>query len=232
MKIGIISDIHANLAKLRRARALLREQGAEVILCAGDLVDGETEGDAVVKYVRKQGFLCVQGNHDAAMSHARNEDWLDRWDESAFGRMPPRYRTDLLGEDSRAFLRDLPIKRCFEWDNRRVLLTHASTWDQVTYVYPKGRSEYFSRIAAQAQADIVILGHTHIPMAVEVAGVWIFNPGSVDGSRIEPYLSTCAVLDLSVTRYQVFDIDTRCPTSYVFTKLGDLGRDMHESGSE
>ena len=110
-----------------------------------------------------------------------------------------------------------------------MLLTHASPWDQTTYVYANGRHEHFERIAAEADTDIVVLGHTHLPMAVEVNGVWVFNPGSVDGNRFEPYNATCALLDLAVTRYQVFDIETGRPTAYTFTKLGDLGTNMHEA---
>ena len=109
------------------------------------------------------------------------------------------------------FLRDLPLTRRFEWEERRILLAHASPWDQVTYIFPNGRREYFYRIAAEADADIVILGHTHVPMAVRAKAVWVFNPGSVDRQSIDPMIPTCALLDLSEMRYRVFDIDTGQP---------------------
>ena len=60
MKLGLISDIHANLANLRRALILLRAHGAETILCAGDLVDGETEGNATAQFVKAAEYpLCA-----------------------------------------------------------------------------------------------------------------------------------------------------------------------------
>jgi putative phosphoesterase len=37
MKIAVISDIHDNIPKLKTALALVRDRGAEVVLCLGDL---------------------------------------------------------------------------------------------------------------------------------------------------------------------------------------------------
>ena len=232
MKVGLISDIHANVDNLRRALLLLRERGAETILCVGDLVDGESEGNAAVELIRQQKIPCVQGNHDHALSNAHYADWLEKWDEASFGPPPWQYGDDALTDETIAYLRALPLTQRFEWDNRRVLLTHASPWDQVTYIYANGRPANLERIAKESAAEIVILGHTHVPMAVEYENVWVFNPGSVDGNRDEPLMATCALLDLSVMRYQVFDINTGRPTAYVFTKFGDLGQNMHESPSK
>ena len=135
----------------------------------------------------------MQGNHDRALSGAtaaHYAEWRKEWDEAELGFHPWQYSNDGLTDETLDFLRDLPLSLRFEWEQRRVLLTHASTWDQVTYCYANGRAEPFYRIAAEAEAqaaDYVILGHTHMPMAVEVGGVWVFNPGSVDGNRVEPY---------------------------------------------
>jgi predicted phosphodiesterase len=232
MKLGLMSDVHANAENLRRALALLQRLGADAILCAGDLVDGETEGNAAVEFARKQGIVCVQGNHDHAMSqysHAVYAEWAKNWDEASFGPPPWQYSEDAVSDDSREFLRGLPVARRFEFAGKRVLLAHASPWDQTTYVYANGRREYFQRIAEEADADVVILGHTHIPMAVETETTWVFNPGSVDGNRAEPYNATCALLEFPPMRYRVFDLETGKPTLYTFAKLGDLGTNMHEA---
>ncbi|MEO8396046.1 MAG: metallophosphoesterase family protein [Chloroflexota bacterium] len=235
MKLGLISDIHANAENLRRSLILLREKGAESILCAGDLVDGETEGNVAAQLIKSQNIPCVQGNHDHALSGAtaaNYAEWRRQWDEAELGFHPWQFSDDALTDETITYLRQLPLSLRFEWDNRRVLLTHASTWDQMSYIYANGRPAYLQRIAEEAQAadaEIVILGHTHVPMAVELEGVWIFNPGSVDGNRDQPFNATCALLDLAVMRYQVFDINTGRPTAYIFSKFGDLGHNMHET---
>ena len=232
MKLGLLSDIHANVGNLRRALNLLRERGAETILCAGDLVDGGSEGNAAAQLIKQQQIPCVQGNHDRALSGAtaaNYADWRKNWNEAELGFHPWQFGDDTLTDDTITYLRALPLTQRFEWDNRRVLLTHASPWDQVTYIYAHGRPAYLQRIADEADAGIVILGHTHLPMAVEFEDVWVFNPGSVDGNRDQPFNATCALLDLSVMRYQVFDINTGKPALYIFSKFGDLGQNMHEA---
>jgi putative phosphoesterase len=221
MKLGLISDIHANIDNLRRALVLLREEGAETILCAGDLVDGETEGNAVAQLIKAQNIPAVQGNHDHALIEAATyaDDWLKNWDEASFGPPPWRYSDDAVSDDTVAFLRDLPLTRRFEWDDKRVLMAHASPWDQITYIYANGRREYFERIDAESEADVVILGHTHMPMAVRAKNTWVLNPGSVDGNRHDPYNSTCALLDLAEMHYRVLDIHTQRPVVYERTRF-------------
>src|SRR5215207_9933504 len=129
MKIGLISDIHANAANLRRAILLLREKGAETILCAGDLVDGESEGNAAAQLIKTQNIPCVQGNHDYALSGAtaaHYAEWRTEWDEVELGFHPWQFSEDGLNDDTLEFLRDLPLKRSFDWDSKRFLLAHAS----------------------------------------------------------------------------------------------------------
>ncbi len=165
----------------------------------------------------------MQGNHDHAMCQRVSPeyaDWFSHWKTETFGEAAAN--DDLISAETRAFLRDLPLSLRFEWAERRVLLRHASTWDQTTYVRPNLLREPFYRIAREAQAqaaDYVILGHTHMPMAVEVGGVWVFNPGSVDGNRVGAHGATCALLELSPLRYRVFDVETGKPTAYTFNRI-------------
>ncbi len=67
MKIGLIADIHGDEAGLRRALDLLDGLGAERILCAGDLVERGSRGDAVIDLIRQRGIPCVKGNHEYIM---------------------------------------------------------------------------------------------------------------------------------------------------------------------
>lgn len=218
MNIGLISDVHANAANLRRAMLLLREQGAEVILCAGDLVDGASEGEAAAQLAKAENIPCVQGNRDFALSRGRRAT-------------PHRAASDDLSDGTINFLRDLPLTRRVEHGGKHFLLAHASPWDQATYVFPNSRRALFEQLAADAHADVVVLGHTHTPMAVEVNGVLVLNPGSVDANRHAPYNSTCALLSFPVTRYRVFDIKTGSPVQYPFIRLDDLGTNLHHSQS-
>ncbi len=227
MKLGLISDIHADLDHLRRALDLLRALGADQILCAGDVVDGETEGEAAAQFFRQQEIACVEGNHDRLMSDPALAGIATRFPPR--NGIPPtddQLRADVLSADTIAYLRALPMHLRLERDARRVLLTHASTWSLDSYISPDEHPEHFLRLAQEADANIVIVGHTHVPMAVEVEGTWIFNPGAVYDGRRPPYTPTCALLDLNPMRYRVYNLLTGQPSVYLFARVNT---DVHNS---
>ena len=51
------------------------------------------------------------------------------------------------------------------------------------------------RALRHADPDVILLGHTHIPMRFRWAHHWLCNPGSVSKGRC-PLGATCAVLVL------------------------------------
>jgi len=69
-------------------------------------------------------------------------------------------------------------------DGKTIAVYHGSPrsplWE---YVFPGTPREYLKSIIREAEADIVVLGHTHIPMIFEWKGKYIVNPGSVGQPR-------------------------------------------------
>lgn len=52
MKVGIVSGIHAHLAPLEGAISLFDSLGVSQIICAGDLIDGGWDDEAVIDIIR------------------------------------------------------------------------------------------------------------------------------------------------------------------------------------
>lgn len=207
MKIGLIADIHADLESLQRALDILDSRNVEHILCAGDLVGRGRQGEDVITLIRERAIPCVQGNHDEM--HAEIQALIREVGDSN----DPDYHRSLLSDASFDFLRGLPLTLRFEWEGKRVLLAHATPWDQSTHVYPESSRARMKRVIDEGDADIIILGHTHIPMSVQVGSAWIYNPGSVMVGRLDEK-RTCAVLTLPGALYEVHDIDTRMRIRY------------------
>jgi putative phosphoesterase len=197
VKIGIFSDIHGSFTGLQRAFALMKMLRVDQIICAGDLVEGEPNNDAVVEAIIEAGIPCVQGNHDHAARGT--SDWLLQ--------NPGQWAMEPLKTTSLDYLDALPLMLRFGWEGARVLLTHSSPWDQVTYVFPNGSPQRLKRVASEADADIVILGHTHMPMQVQVGKVTLFNPGSLRYGRVDNR-RTCALLSLPDRSFTIYDVDT------------------------
>lgn len=216
MKIGLIADIHADPEGLRLALRLLRLKGVDQVIAAGDLVERGPGGDAVIEMLEQRGIPSIAGNHD--VNAVNNHEWYcqnaDRVELMLEGR--------LLTEATLEYLKRLPPTLTVEAGDQRILVAHGVPWSNLLYLFPGSPQHIFEQVAEQtraAGAGAVILGHTHLPMAGQVDGVWILNPGSVCGA----YSSgsrTCAVLTLPEYTFEVFEFETGQPVR--------IARPVHE----
>src|SRR5215469_2725535 len=76
MKIGIVSDIHANARALRNA---LDDMGStDMVLCAGDSISEYRFCPQTVEILRDRGVRCITGNHEAVLLGGRNPQYLKK----------------------------------------------------------------------------------------------------------------------------------------------------------
>jgi len=200
VKIGLISDIHADLTGLERALKFLNSHGVDQILCAGDLVEKGTDGDAVVKRIREDDIPCVMGNHDEMIYG--NQQWMRKFGEKDHPALEGRW----LADETLKFCMNLPKTLRFtfgDWE-LSLLLAHGSPTSNVEYVFPMNPENMMRNVVKSAQADIVVLGHTHQPMWIKVDEQWIFNPGSTHSDEG----NSCAILELPAIKYEVYDLRT------------------------
>ncbi len=188
MKLGIVSDIHANIAGLDKALELMGD--VEELLCLGDSIDEYRFSNPVVARLRERGAHVILGNHEEGFlapsgSRARERPDVDR---------------GLL-----AWLADQPIRRTVEFGGLRVLMVHSTPWDpRGAYVAP--HSSDLARFA-EADADVVMYGHTHAQMARHFGGTLVLNPGSTgDGrDRSNNRQLSCAVLDTYTRQAEIIN---------------------------
>lgn len=64
---AIISDLHSNLEALVAVLEDIREQGADEILCLGDVVGYGPDPEECIDLVEKECRFCLSGNHDYAV---------------------------------------------------------------------------------------------------------------------------------------------------------------------
>src|SRR5687767_13954790 len=103
MRLGLISDIHADVKGLQRALELLHDKQTNQIICAGDAVEKGPDGDAVVEILKAEQVACIAGNHDR--DAINNQAWLRDNGDPAH---PPALKTRLLSDDSLEWLKALP----------------------------------------------------------------------------------------------------------------------------
>ena len=103
---------------------------------------------------------------------------LDVGAKSSSRRHGGRWR---VAEEEVAWLRTLPTELSFRCDDYRFHAVHASPADHLfSYrLTPDLDAEEMKKEVAEVRADIVLVGHTHLPMS---RGAWskvVLNPGSI-----------------------------------------------------
>jgi putative phosphoesterase len=177
MRIAIISDVHANLAALEAVT-----EPYDLLLCLGDLVDYGPQPREALQWVRERAFKVVRGNHDQALGYDLDCHCAPVMKEASI--TTRMWHTQLLGEDEKAYLRQLPVREYCDLGGTTFLLAHASpTGDLYTYLRPEISDEVLAEEIQGIDADFIFIGHTHLPMMRRLGKTIIVNPGSVGQPR-------------------------------------------------
>jgi putative phosphoesterase len=180
MKLGIVSDIHAQAQALRRA--IEDMPAVDRLFCAGDAVSEYRFCPETVELLQQHEVRCIQGNHERVLFGGANQHYLEK--------CQAQYDAQLLET-----LATAPTMIEFAADGTSVLLVHASPWRPFDeYILPTSR--HLPRFA-ELPYDVVIMGHTHIPMVHQVGEVMVINPGSCSQPRDGTAEGSYAVLDLA-----------------------------------
>jgi len=179
MRIALIGDVHANLPALEAVLQHAHRHHVDEVWGVGDWVGNGAFPDEVVQSLQQHGVKAVIGNYDLSVLkvEAKRAKWGQ--DGPPENWQPAAWAYDRLSEESREYVRSLPPEMRLEVQGRHILLTHASPASQdesLTDHTPVTRLHELAQVAA---ADVVVVGHTHVPMARKVGRVWFINTGSV-----------------------------------------------------
>ncbi|WP_066633285.1 metallophosphoesterase family protein [Desulfolucanica intricata] len=180
MRIAVFSDIHGNKHALDAVLADIPSREPDLVVCLGDLVGYGAYPDAVVQTIRKSGILTVMGNYDDAIGNRRMVCGCDYQDEKAMeaGVKSISWTMGNTGEANKEFLLSLPDKIVKEIDGRRVLFVHGSPRKLNEYLYEDVPAADLIPMLQEANADVLVCGHTHLPYHRVVEGWHIINAGS------------------------------------------------------
>jgi predicted phosphodiesterase len=204
LRIAVISDIHANWHALAAVLTDLDRERPDEVWCLGDLVGYGPQPNRCTTEASSVSNFCLLGNHDLAAIGR-----LDLSDFSPDAAVTARWTAEQLEDEPRRFLESLEPKG----EREGVQLFHGSPRDPVwEYVL----SEPAARSALElTTSDIVLVGHSHIPIALKLAdgtlagglakggselelseGRWLINPGSVGQPRDGDPRAAYLLLDL------------------------------------
>ncbi len=165
MRLGLISDIHGNVAAMEQAIAALLPTVDEILL-AGDAMHEYRWCNEVVEIARDLQLRYVLGNHEL----------------SILGPLGERARSgSTLKASDVEFLRSVPTRIDVRVGGKRLTMVHGTPWAPYTD-YLHSRSPLLDR-CADPDIDILVTGHTHVPLVRRIGPTLVVNPGSLGQSR-------------------------------------------------
>lgn len=238
MKYAVISDIHANLPALSAVLQAIAAQGADRIVCLGDITGYHTEPTACVQLLREAGALCVVGNHDRAVIGAIPPVGL-----SPDAKRAVAWTRERLQDGVREFLAALPLKRSID---SVLVAVHGALHPDTGCEWvrldddPKRALSLDALASHPSGARVCAFGHTHRP------GVWerraggairrvkgrtvtlhpdawyLVNPGSVGEPRDDDLRASFLLLDASAGRVRFFRVPYDRPSVMARTRAAGL----------
>ncbi len=201
MRIGLISDIHANLPALE---AVLDDMpSVDDIVCVGDVVGYNPWPAECLERVRDVASVSVQGNHD------RTVDNPSRYAANRMAEAGLERAQSELDDEQIEWLATRPKRTTIADGIYRFVHSHPDPGELGSYVRPRNFPEMRPYLD---EYDGIVLGHTHIQHEAVIDDRLIVNPGSVGQPRDNDKRAAYAVLEpdsQTVDLHRVgYDIDS------------------------
>lgn len=152
VKIGIISDVHANSIALEEVLKELKTKNVDKIVCAGDLVGYNPFPNEVMEIMKNTEILTINGNHDRAVLTG-DTSWFNQPAAEAIV-----WTRKALTHKNIEYLKTLERRKTIDIGGLKIAIIHGSPYDDDEYVYPDMVTPKYLQ---DTNADILILGHSH-----------------------------------------------------------------------
>lgn len=229
MKILLLADIHANWTALSSI-----QETFDACLFLGDLVEYGTDPVPCIDWVRQHAHAAVRGNHD----HATVQRVITgpgggcRRLAAATRELHQR----VMQPAHFKFLSRLPVTQTLDLDGKRFFLVHATPRDPMDEYLGADAAGWKTRLA-NIEADFVCVGHTHIPLDLQLDDKRLINPGSVGQPRDGDPRAAYAVIENGRVEFkrQTYDLDVeiqRLRSSGLDAKSLEIAIEMLRTGGQ
>jgi putative phosphoesterase len=197
-RVAIITDIHGNLRALQASLDSIDQLGVNRVYCGGDLVGYGPNPNEVCALLAEREIPTIYGNYDYAIGRELEDcgcAYVTQHDRE-LGQQSVAWTLAHTDRRSKEFMRGLPFDLRFELGSQRVRLVHGSPRKVNEYLFEDKPARTFERIAAGADCDLLVFGHTHKPWIHEYGGVLFVNCGSVGKPKDGDPQAAFAILEL------------------------------------
>lgn len=199
MRILLLADIHANWPALAAI-----DESFDACLFLGDVVDYGSDPAPCVEWVRRYATAYVRGNHD----HSVAQRVLVR-PGGTFRRLSAALRSTqlcMLTDEQLTWLAQMPVTLHLTLDGYRWLLVHATPRDPMDEYISDSIEQWQLRLE-HVDVDFVCVGHTHVPMHLQLGTTQVINPGSVGQPRDGDPRAAYAIIERGQVQFRRVEYD-------------------------
>jgi len=224
MKLGIISDIHANPYGLEAVLSCL--ESCDYILCAGDISGYSPLINETIEIFKTSNIFSIMGNHDYFLLHGCPLSKNDIVQTSVM------LTQKLIDPEYLRIIKDLHMMKVIDLDDIKIKIVHGSPMNILEgYVYPDTPLD--PKKFRMDEEDVLILGHTHYQMIKQFKNFKIINPGSCGQPRDGTFKAGYAILDTLTLQIELgkvsFDTTTLVRQLLSANWPVDLLKHLHKS---
>jgi diadenosine tetraphosphatase ApaH/serine/threonine PP2A family protein phosphatase len=210
MRIGIVSDIHANLAALETVLRVLKTKSIDRYVCLGDVVGYGASPNECCDLIKDLCDLTIIGNHDAAVSGKM--DYSYYYDQA---KQALDWTVEVLREENLAWLSTLPyLKNEADID---VCFSHGAPIhpEEFNYIFnmEQARDAYQHH---DELLQVTFIGHSHLcrVFAYDGSDVIQMIPGLIELDPVKKYIISIGSVGQPRdydprAAYAIFDTESR-----------------------
>jgi putative phosphoesterase len=202
LRVGLISDLHGNLAALEAVLAELERESLDELVCLGDVAVGP-QGPETLARVRGLGCPVVQGNWDdwfAAGIPALSGDHGRRLMEQG------EWWAQRLAPADLSYLGELPATLALPLGGGRLLCFHGSPGSHSEAIHLGTSEDELGTLLDGHEATVLAAGHTHVQLLRPHGRSLLVNPGSV-GLPFERWPPSASTRVLPWAEYAILEVD-------------------------
>lgn len=199
MRILLLADIHANWPALSAI-----DEPFDACIFVGDVVDYATEPVPCISWLQQYATAWVRGNHDHSVAQRVAVHPGGTFRQMAAEMRPHHFR--VLNDQQLTWLAEMPVTRQLTLDGRSFLLVHATPRDPMDEYIADSRQQWEDRLD-HVGVDFVCVGHTHIPMHLQLNSTQVINPGSVGQPRDGDPRASYAIIENGRVEIRRVDYD-------------------------
>jgi diadenosine tetraphosphatase ApaH/serine/threonine PP2A family protein phosphatase len=173
-RVAVISDVHGNRHALEAVLEAISAEQPDELWCLGDLVGYGPQPNECCRAVAAHADLCLAGNHDLVVLGS-----LSIGDFAGDAATAARWTQGVLADDAREFLSGLESTAHRDGAD----LFHASARDPVWEYVLDSEAAWWT---LQATSEpLVLVGHSHVPLAIGIEADGVRGGLAPDGTLID-----------------------------------------------